>query len=264
MLTLLSPAKTQRFDAVPRTSRVTEPRFRDEAAELVAAMRTLSVEQLRDLMKTSDELARTTHESYRRWGSGAAGAGVPQSRESGTRAMQAILVYSGEVYRALDAPSLSARDLGWAQNHLRILSGLYGLLRPLDLIEPYRLEIATRVAGIGSLYDYWREKLSAAVGEAATSRRARAIVNLASTEYARAIARDRLPVRLITPAFRERGAKGLRTVSMYAKNARGRMARWIVEHRIDDPAALAVFAEDGYRYDAGLSTTDEPVFVRGA
>ena len=251
MLTLLSPAKTQRFDADPRTSRVTEPRFRDEAAELVAAMRTLSVEQLRDLMKTSDELARTTHEDYRCWGSGA-------------RAMQATLVYSGEVYRAFDAASLSARDLGWAQNHLRILSGLYGVLRPLDLIEPYRLEIATRLgfAGVGSLYDYWRDKLTAAIGEAATSRRARAIVNLASAEYSRAIARERLPVRLVSPVFRERGAKGLRTVSMYAKNARGRMARWIVENRIENPGALASFAENGYRHDAGLSRAGELVFVR--
>ena len=261
MLTLLSPAKTQRFDAEPRTSRFTEPAFRDEAAELVAAVRTLSVEQLRDLMKTSDELARATHEDYRRWGSGTAGAGESGGR---VRAVQAILVYSGEVYRALDAASLSARDLGWAQHHLRILSGLYGVLRPLDLIEPYRLEIATRLGfvGVGSLYDYWRDKLTAAIGEAATSRRARAIVNLASAEYSRAIARDRLPVRLITPVFRERGAKGLRTVSMYAKNARGRMARWIVENWMEDPDALATFSEDGYRLDTELSRVDEPVFVR--
>ncbi len=256
MLTLLSPAKTQRFDAEPRTSRFTEPAFRAEAAELVAAVRTLSVEQLRDLMKTSDELARTTHEDFRRWG----------SSEPGARAMQAILAYSGEVYRAFDAASLSARDLGWAQHHLRILSGLYGVLRPLDLIEPYRLEIATRMgfAGVGSLYDYWRDKLTAAIGEAATSRRARGIVNLASAEYSRAITRDRLPVRLITPVFRERRAKGLRTVSMYAKNARGRMARWIVENRVEDPDALETFAENGYRFDAELSHEDEPVFVRDA
>lgn len=252
MLTLLSPAKTQCFDVEPRTSRFTEPQFRDEAAELVSAMRTMSVEELRDLMKVSDELARATHENYRRWGD--------------ARVMQAILVYSGEVYRAFDATSLSARDLAWAQNHLRILSGLYGVLRPLDMIEPYRLEIATRVgvAGIGSLYDYWRDRLTAAIGEAATSRRARAIVNLASTEYSRAIARDRLPVRLVTPVFRERGPKGLRTVSMYAKNARGRMARWIVENRIDDPDALEGFADNGYQLDAGLSGKNELVFVRDA
>jgi len=255
MLVLLSPSKTQDFESARRPGRATEPRFHAEAADLVAGLRALTVKELARSLGTSEAIARATHDRYRLWG-----------HERETRSRWALYAYTGEAFRGLDARTLTARDVEWAQKRLRILSALYGVLRPLDRIEPYRLDFtaSVRAADGESLTVFWRDRVTAALAEEAPDDGSRVLVNLASHEYSRIVDVARLGCAVVTPRFCEPGPRGLRTVSVRAKNARGRMARWIVERRIRDPRLLVGFAEDDYRYRDELSSETQPVFVREA
>lgn len=251
MLVVLSPAK--KIDMVQvECPATTEPAFAEEARELAEVARGLSVAELRRLMKISEDLAKLNAGRFARFGE--------------MERKPAALAFAGDTYRGLEARTLDPDEMDWAQRHLRILSGLYGLLRPLDEIEPYRLEMGSRLktARGKTLYDYWgpriAEALRAQAGEIGTD----TLVNCASQEYFGAVDLDALGLRVVTPVFMEDRPEGPRIVSFYAKQARGAMARFIVQNRLTDAGALCDFDTGGYAFQPDMSEPDRPVFVRGA
>ena len=249
MIILLSPAKTLDFDT-PVNDAPTRPRFSAEAGRIARAAAGIGPKGLGHLMHISPALADLNHQRFKRF----------------TRAPKrpAIRAFAGDVYRGFDAVSAEPETIAFAQDHLRILSGLYGLLRPLDEIRPYRLEMGTKWApGGGKLSDHWGNKVAKALAADLRAEGSRLVMNLASNEYY-AVVKGQLPksVRVIAPDFRVRTAKGLQFQSFTAKLARGAVARWLCEERIADPAALTSFDADGWRFDAEGSTPDKPLFVR--
>ena len=256
MLVLLSPSKSQRFpaDRSPNPVELTAPRMLDAAAAVVAAVRHLERDELAGRLKLSDALTDEVAASYRAW------TGDPEPAHGAP----AIVAYTGETYRGFDAAGLTPDVARYAQQHLRILSALYGMLRPFDLIEPYRLDFAARlqVVGARSLYGYWRDRNTSLLIRDLEATGSRAVVNLASTEFARAVDPGALDVPFVTPAFRQERAGALQSVTVFSKQARGRMARWIMEEQLATPEQLAEFNADGYTYRPDLSSKDEPVFVR--
>lgn len=257
MLAVVSPAKSLDWDRPLATRRRSEPQLLDDARELASVMAGQSPARIAALMKLSPKLADLNAERFRAWD--------PDPDPPGAR--PAVLAFDGDTYRGMRAPeTFSERDFTHAQKTLRILSGLYGVLRPLDLIQPYRLEMGTRLAtGRGEdLYDFWGGRITAAIREAVhASPGAAALVNLASQEYFRSVDAASLDARVITPVFLD-GGPGTepRVVSFHAKRARGAMAGWIVRERVTTIRALTGFAGLGYRHDPERSTADAPVFVR--
>lgn len=251
MLALLSPAKKLAFPEESSDLPCSKPQFARDAGALVKVARKLSARDLASLMKLSASLAELNAERFQSFVSS------PQP----PRARQAILAYRGDTYQGLDADSLSEEDLHYAQDHLRILSGLYGLLRPFDLIQPYRLEMKTPLAnGKGKdLYAYWGDRLAGAVDAAAGGA---PVVNLASGEYWKAVGTKALESRVITPVFKEVKDGVPKVIGLFAKRARGMMARFMVVNRMEDPEGLKEFAEGGYSFQASLSEGDVWVFTR--
>jgi uncharacterized protein len=250
MLILLSPAKTLDYDT-PFADAATRPRFATDASRLARAAAKLGPARLRELMHISDSLADLNHKRFK----------------SFTKAEErpALRAFAGDVYRGFDAASADADTLAFAQDHLRILSGLYGALRPLDAIRPYRLEMGTRWAPEGDkLVDFWGARVAKALADL-RAEGSKLVINLASNEYYAAV-KGQLPksTRIIAPDFRVHTAKGLVFQSFTAKVARGTMARWLCDERIADPAALPTFDRDGWAYDAAASTPDKPLFIRPA
>ncbi len=256
MLSVLSPAKSLDFESPLPTTEHTTPRLLEQSVELIDVMRTISPGDLARLMRISEDLAHLNVTRYREFS--------PEHTPATSR--PAVLAFSGDVYQGLVASTFGKRDFTEAQKTVRILSGLYGLLRPLDLIQPYRLEMGTRlVTGRGrSLYDWWGTRITDLLREdLATSPGPEVLVNLASQEYFSVIDTDRLGVRVITPRFEDRNKDGVpRIVSFHAKRARGSMAGWLVRNRVRSVATLRDFTENGYHYDEDRSTQDVPVFVR--
>ena len=256
MLSVLSPAKSLDFDSPLPTAEHTTPRLLEQSVELIDVMRTISPGDLARLMRISEDLAHLNVTRYREFS--------PEHTPATSR--PAVLAFSGDVYQGLVASTFGKHDFTEAQKTVRILSGLYGLLRPLDLIQPYRLEMGTRlVTGRGrSLYDWWGTRITDLLREdLATSPGPEVLVNLASQEYFSVIDTDRLGVRVITPRFEDRNKDGVpRIVSFHAKRARGSMAGWLVRNRVRSVATLRDFTENGYHYDEDRSTQDVPVFVR--
>lgn len=259
MLILLSPAKTLDFTPCERGLPSSKPAFHSDAKRLVAVAKALSPAGVKELMQVSDALAETAHGYFQDW----------KQAWNAKSAKQAALAFRGDVYQGLDADSLTADDLDHAQDHLRVLSGLYGLLRPLDLVQPYRLEMGRPLANAQGedLYAFWGDRLRAevaasalAVAEADGSEPV--VVNLASKEYAKAARLGGLPLPVLTPAFNDRKGGKLRVVSFFAKRARGEMARYLIKKRVVDADGLRRFRGMGYRYDSGLSTDAAPVFTR--
>ncbi len=249
MLILLSPAKTLDF-ATPYADAASKARFATDAGRLARAAAKLGPDRLGEMMHISDKLAELNHRRFK----------------SFSRAEQrpAIRAFAGDVYRGFDAASADADTLAFAQDHLRILSGLYGALRPLDAIRPYRLEMGTRWAPANDkLVDFWGAKVAKALAADLRANGSKLIVNLASNEYY-AVVKGQLPkaVRVIAPDFRVETPAGLKFHSFTAKVARGAMARWLCEARIADPAALRDFDRDGWRHDTELSSSDRPCFVQ--
>lgn len=254
MIALLSPSKSQDSSRTPSTQKHTTPEFLDSAAELVDRLRPLTVPNLAALLSVNEKIARLNAERFAGW-----------TREHTPKnALQAIFAYTGDVYRGFHVDSLSAEDLYYAQNHLRILTGLYGILRPLDLIQPYRLEMATPLETQQGkdLYEFWADALTRSVNEALSNHHDHSVVNLASKEYSSALEFDALDGPVVTPVFKDWKGGKLRTVAIYMKQARGAMARFMIAHRIEEPKGLKAFAEDGYRYSEQHSTEQELVFVR--
>ncbi|MFN3208256.1 MAG: peroxide stress protein YaaA [Roseovarius sp.] len=249
MLVVVSPAK--KMDMSPAEGiHPTGPAFAKDAHALADVARDLSQADLKKLMGISDDLAKLNADRFRDFGK--------QEKKP------AALAFAGDTYQGLEAGSLDTDELDWAQDHLRILSGLYGLLRPLDNIEPYRLEMGSRLKTERgkSLYDYWGDRLSKALNRQAKETGSKTLVNCASQEYFGAVDRDALKLRVITPTFLDTKNGEAKVISFFAKKARGAMARFIVQNRLTDPDSLKDFDSGGYRYDADRSTEDEPAFIR--
>ncbi len=254
MLILLSPAKTLDFSPPPAGVRPTRPRLSKDTAALVERCKQLGPAELGRLMKLSDSLARLNHERFQQM--------TPRPKRDNSK--PALLAFQGDVYRRLDAGSLSAGDLDWAQDHLRILSGLYGVLRPLDSIQPYRLEMGSRLETSRgrNLYEFWGDRLVGLLNSELRERPAPAVINLASNEYVKAVPAERLAAPMIEVRFQELRDGKLKTIGFSAKKARGLMARFIIENRIEEPAGLREFALDGYRYKPRQSTDHDLLFAR--
>jgi cytoplasmic iron level regulating protein YaaA (DUF328/UPF0246 family) len=250
MLILLSPAKNLDWSAPPEGLARSEPALMKEAMALAKIAKRLSAGDLARLMELSDKLAVLNRERFQAFG----------AADSRARAKQAVLAFNGDVYQGLAAKTLSPDDLAFAQRHVRILSGLYGVLRPLDVIEPYRLEMGTKLANPRGedLYDYWGCKIAKALTPEADG----VIVNLASDEYFSAVDRKALKERVITPRFLDVKDGKARPVFMFVKRARGMMARFAIERRIKDPEGLKRFDMGGYQLDAAASSPDAWVFTR--
>lgn len=253
MLFVLSPAKTLDFSPAPAELPKTRPEMTAETKALAAVARTLKASDLRRLMDISDQLADLNVARFK--------AFDPKGTETD---VQASLAFAGDVYDGLDARNLDAAALDWAQDHLRILSGLYGLLRPLDTIQPYRLEMGVRLATDrgATLYDFWGDRLAKALNKAAAGMADPTLVNLASQEYFGSVDAKALKLKVLSCAFKDEKDGEARIVSFYAKHARGMMARFAIENRIERREALKGFDGGGYRFRAALSSEAEWVFTR--
>ncbi len=255
MLVLLSPAKKLDWSHRSTPAALSEPDFQQDAVTLAQEAREIGAQGLKKLMKISDKLAELNLQRFEQF--------ALQPDPDTTR--PAIHAFNGDTYTGLDADSLDADALDWAEKHLRILSGLYGLLRPFDAIQPYRLEMGSRLKTDqgASLYEYWGSRIAEAVNTTAVRANTGIVVNCASQEYFGAVDLSALTVRVITPVFKEqREGEEPKIVSFYAKKARGAMARFMMEHRLTDPEALLDFDTAGYRHVLELSQPDAPVFLR--
>ncbi|MDC1297310.1 MAG: peroxide stress protein YaaA [Octadecabacter sp.] len=252
MLTVISPAKSLDMQPVPHTT--TAPDFQVEAISLAKTSRNLTLGALKDLMSISDDLARLNRDRFKAF----------EDAPSTDRTKAAALMFNGDTYQGLEAETLSDADMAYAQDHLRILSGLYGLLRPLDAIQPYRLEMGSRLKTRRgkSLYDYWGTTISRALNDLGDVQNTDTLVNCASQEYFGAADTKALKLRVITPVFMEVKDNRPRIVSFFAKRARGAMARHVVENRVTDMDGLRDFTSGGYTYDSDLSEGDKVVFLR--
>ena len=250
MLVVVSPAKKLDMDPVAGVQ-PTQPMFPERTRELVTEAAKLTSGELEKLMKISPNLAKLNQQRFSDFGS--------QDRKP------AAFAFAGDTFQGLEVATLDADALRWAQEHLRILSGLYGVLRPLDEIEPYRLEMGSRLKTERgkNLYEYWGSELALELSTQAKITQSKAVVNCASQEYFQAVDTRSLSVPVISPVFMENTEKGPKIISFYAKRARGAMARFVVSNRIATPAALCDFDAGGYRYEPDLSSENKPVFLRG-
>ncbi len=253
MLMVISPAKTLDFDTPPTFETSTQCDFLDQSAELIKILKTKSLADVARLMDLSDKLAALNVARYEAW----------KRPFTAKNAKQAVLAFNGDVYDGLDATSLTKAQLDRTQKHLRILSGLYGVLRPLDLMQPYRLEMGTTLANSQGkdLYHFWGSRLGQALNAELKTHKTKVLVNLASDEYFKAVKGLEFPV--VTPVFQERKAGGYKVVSFSAKRARGLMVRFAIENKIDEPAGLKEFDVEDYVFDKKASTEDKLIFRRG-
>ncbi len=251
MLAVISPAKSLNYDPVERAFPATLPEFQEDATRLARTAKQLSMRGLRDLMDISQDLARLNKARFE--------AFDPASMAD--NAKQAALAFSGDTYQGLQAWTFSDDDMAYAQDHLRILSGLYGLLRPLDMMQPYRLEMGSRLKTRrgSNLYAYWRDHISKALDVASGGE---PIINLASNEYFKAAKPGSLKSPVVTCAFKQERGNELKMIGFFAKNARGAMARYMTQNRIDRLDGLKDFNLDNYRFRADLSSDTEYLFTR--
>jgi uncharacterized protein len=258
MIIVLSPAKSIDFESKPTTRKHTQPDFMAETEQLVAIMQNYSPAQLSKLMGISDKLAQL---NVARYGSFETPFGLANAK-------QAVLSFTGDVYQGLDATSLDAKSLDYAQKRLRIISGLYGLLRPLDLMQPYRLEMGTKLKTKvknkqgKNLYDFWGDKLNQTVQGLFEKDRYPVLVNCASKEYFTALNLKNLPQQVITPTFKDWKNGQYKHINFYAKKARGLLARYAIDHKALKPEDLKGFDYEGYRFSEADSTETDWVFLR--
>ncbi len=254
MLMLISPAKTLDYQTPPVTPRHTLPEHLDQAQQLIEQLRELTPAQIAELMHLSDKLAGLNAARFGSW--------TPEFTPA--NAKQALLAFKGDVYTGLAAEDFSEADFDFTQRHLRMLSGLYGVLRPLDLMQPYRLEMGTKLANPRGkdLYAFWGERISAWLNQALAEQGDEVLLNLASNEYFGAVKRKALKARIIDTEFRDLKNGQYKIISFYAKKARGLMARYVIKQRLRDPEALKGFDSQGYRFSAADSSTDKLVFLR--
>ena len=259
MLILISPAKTLDFETPATLERFSEPAFLSETKTIVKQLQKLSASEISDLMKISDKLGQLNASRYQTW----------QENFDTTNAKQALLAFRGDVYQGIDVDRFEPQDFDFAQEHLLILSGLYGVLRPLDLMQPYRLEMGTKLAhaklqnlAVDTLYEFWGDKLTGAINRQLAKLGSETIVNLASNEYFKAVGRQSLKGKLITPVFKDWKNGKYKIISFYAKKARGMMTAYIIKNRLRNIEEIKDFAEAGYSYNPELSDEKNFVFTR--
>ena len=254
MITLLSPAKTLDFDSHVATDICTEPEFLSLSNSLIEGLAKLSPEQVGQLMNLSPKLSELNHQRFNNWS-------LSHKKEN---SKQALLAFKGDVYEGLKAWDFSAQNFRFAQKSLRILSGLYGLLKPLDLMQPYRLEMGTVYANPAGkdLYSFWGNRLAEVIQKDLKQSKSKTIVNLASLEYSKAARLNKIDAEVISPVFKDEKNGNFKIISFYAKQARGLMANFIITNQIEDPSLLTGFSSNGYTYSAEQSKPFEPVFLR--
>lgn len=256
MLLVLSPAKNLDYETPAKTKQKSTPDFMDDAQQLIDQLRELAPHEVSALMGISDKLGVLNYDRFQSWS-------PPFTPDN---AKQAVLAFNGDVYTGLAPESFKADDFKFAQKHLRILSGLYGLLRPLDLMQPYRLEMGTKFANHRGkdLYQFWGEKITEALNQQLKSLKSETLINLASNEYFKSVKPKQLNAEVITPVFKDWKGDKYKIISFFAKKARGLMAAYIIENRITDAEAIKGFDGEGYAYNADMSTAKEWVFTRQA
>lgn len=254
MLTLIPPAKTLDYESPVKIADWTEPRFQDDSLQLIDKLKPMSKKRVAGLMSLSDKLAALNVERYRSY----------DEKFTPENSRQSIFAFKGDVYIGLDAQTLTKPDLKFAQKQLRIISGLYGLLRPFDLMQPYRLEMGTDLKNKRgkNLYEFWGDQLTDSVNQELEAGSGEFVVNLASKEYFGAIQPKRLQGELISPVFLDQKNGDYKIISFFAKKARGSMARFIIKERVKTVKKLEQFSEDGYRFDPTRSEAGKPVFIR--
>lgn len=254
MLMVISPAKTLDYTSPLATEDFTQPRYLEQSSQLIEVLRKLSPNELADLMKLSDKLAGLNVARFTEW----------QPDFTLENARQAVLAFKGDVYTGLDAESLTADEFNYAQQHLRILSGLYGVLRPLDLMQPYRLEMGTKLQSSAgnNLYEFWGDRITESLNQSIAEQKASVLLNLASNEYFKAVKPKQLNATLVNVDFKDLKNGQYKIISFYAKKARGIMARYVIQNKIDSVEALKDFTEQGYYYSAEQSKPAHLVFLR--
>lgn len=254
MITVISPAKSLDFESPLATKKFTQPEFLDQSELLIEELKALSHQDVAGLMKLSDKLAELNVHRFQSF----------KTPFTADNARPAVLAFKGDVYQGLDADTLKAKDFTFAQKHLRILSGLYGLLKPLDLIQPYRLEMGTRFANQRgkNLYDFWQNRIHDAITALLEKHHSPVLINLASNEYFKAVKAKQLPYSVITPQFKDYKNGQYKMISFFAKRARGLMSRYIIDNQIDSADDLKSFDVDGYRFDNKNSSDTDLIFLR--
>jgi cytoplasmic iron level regulating protein YaaA (DUF328/UPF0246 family) len=254
MLIVLSPAKTLDYESPLKVKTHSQPDFIPRSAELISLLREMSPAKIGGLMKISDALAHLNAARYASW----------SKKFNFDNARQALLAFNGDVYEGLDAATLNEKQLTWAQDHLRILSGLYGVLRPLDLMQPYRLEMGTRLPNARGkdLYAFWTEAVTQSLNESLQSQKSKALVNLASEEYFKSVQADALLAPVVTPVFEDWKGGKYKIISFYAKRARGLMARFAIDKKITRPDQLKAFDSEGYAFEPRGSDDHHWLFRR--
>jgi len=253
MITVISPAKKLNLNLVSKVQQ-SNPSFQNEANYLATTLRKLSVAEQRKLMSISEKLADLNTKRFQSF----------KMKPTSDEAVPAVFYFSGDTYKGLEAETLENDELEFAQSHLRILSGLYGILKPFDSIQPYRLEMGSKLVTKrgNSLYDFWGEKLSLKLNKQAENLNTDTLINCASQEYFSALDARALKLKVVTPVFLENKENGPKIVSFFAKRARGSMARFIIQNRLTEPKYLSDFDIGGYKYQKDLSSEDRPVFLR--
>jgi cytoplasmic iron level regulating protein YaaA (DUF328/UPF0246 family) len=254
MLTIISPAKKLDYSQPLEAQTFTQPLLLEHSEQLLKDLRLLSPEDICSLMGLSDKLGALNYERFQEW----------QPPFSTDNAKQAILAFKGDVYQGLDADNMSADELSWAQDNLRILSGLYGLLRPLDLMQPYRLEMGTKFANQrgANLYQFWGDIITAQLNKLFPTSAKSVLVNLASNEYFKSVQPKNINAEIITPVFMDQKGDKYKIISFFAKRARGLMSAFIIKNKITDAEQLKTFNVDGYSFNSAMSEGNKWVFCR--
>ena len=254
MLTIISPAKKLDYSQLSEAQAYTQPLLLEHSEQLLNDLRLLSPKDICSLMGLSDKLGALNYERFQEW----------QTPFSTDNAKQAILAFKGDVYQGLDAENMSSEELNWAQDNLRILSGLYGLLRPLDLMQPYRLEMGTKFANNrgANLYQFWGDIITKQLNKLLSASPKSVLINLASNEYFKSVQSKNLDAEIITPVFMDQKGDKYKIISFFAKRARGLMSAFIIKNKISDPQQLKTFDIDGYKYNTAMSEGNKWVFCR--
>ena len=254
MIILINSSKTLDFQQPPQISKCTEPEQLTDAEYLVRELRALSESEISGLMGVSRKLANLTVERYANW----------KTPFTLANAKQALLAFKGDVYSGIEVESYTMKDFSFAQKHLRILAGLYGILRPLDLIQPYRLEMATKLSTDRgrNLYEFWGTRIHASLKKFIQQEKSGVLINLCSAEYLKSVLPKRLNAVLITPIFKEHRNGGYRSVTIYAKKARGLMCNFIIKNHLTDVEALKDFDVQGYKFNQKMSSETDWLFTR--
>ncbi len=254
MIIVISPAKTLDFETPSATQTHTLPDFLDDSAQLIDQLRQLEPDQIGQLMSISPKLATLNSNRYFAWNR-------PFNLNN---AKQAILAFKGDVYTGLDADTLTESELSFAQDHLRILSGLYGVLRPLDLMQAYRLEMGTQLKNTrgNNLYEFWGDQITQSLNRDLKKQKSDVLINLASNEYFQSVQKNKLNARIITPVFKDEKNGVYKIISFFAKKARGLMSRYIIQNQLTNPEDIKQFDIGGYQFSEDSSSQDEWIFTR--